>query len=349
MVATVSFPPLGQKAEYLVDPGRADIAPGTQVVVESGPGLALGRVVRAPRVVARKGPRLQKIVRPARPADLDLQRQAETREPEAVRLTLRWIRDHGRPWKLVSVTPDGVAGKLTICFASDAREDSRQAAKDLSRILDVRVDLRQVGLRDLSRVTGGMGRCGRELCCASWLASYPAPSIRMAKDQNLALAPDKTAGICGKTLCCLAYEHEQYRELRRWLPKLGKRARTTDGLEGRVVGVDVLRLTFALIDEQGRRVTLPAEAWEGNAGKDVPEPAFERTRVTAPALRAVQGGPPDQETPAGALPGADAEEDAPDPAGPAGGDEEAQADEGDAKPRPSRRRRRRRKKKVPQA
>ena len=334
-VITVSFPPLGRHADYLIDPARVRVGPGSLVVVESPPGLALGRVVSHPRP-AGKGSRLRKVVRPARPTDLEAQDKAMAWEPEAVRLTLRWIRDTDRPWKLLRVVPDGVADKLTICFAARDRVDCRPAAGDLSRVLGMRVELRQVGMRDLTKVMGGQGRCGRELCCASWITVYPTPSIRMAKDQNLALSPDKTTGTCGRTLCCLAFEHEHYKALRKWLPKLGKRARTVDGLEGKVVGLDVLRQTFSLIDERGRRLVLGAEAWESNAGKELPGSAVPRT-VTMTSLPAVDVGS-DEATP-GDTP-------APDPASePPVRASESPEQATDRPTQPRRRRRRRRRKK----
>ena len=285
VAVTVSLAPLGRHADYLIDPVRVRVGPGSMVVVEAATGLALGKVVSEPHEAGR-GPRLRKVVRPARETDLKAQQAAGEREPEAVRITLRWIRDNDKPWKLLRVVADGIADKLTICFAAREREDCRAPAAELSRALGARVDLRQVGMRDLTRVMGGQGRCGRELCCASWMTSYPTPSIRMAKDQNLALAPDKTTGTCGKTLCCLSFEHEHYRELRKWLPKPGKRARTLDGLEGKVVGLDVLRQTFTLLDERGRRFVLSAEAWEANEGKELPGSAVPRTvtHTTLPAI-----------------------------------------------------------------
>ena len=330
-VVTVSFAPLGRHAEYLIDPARVRVGPGSMVVVEAPTGLALGKVVSHPRP-ARKGPRLRKVVRPARATDLQAQKEAAAWEPEAVRLTLRWIRDNDKPWKLLRVVPDGVADKLTICFAARDREDCRTAAADLARTLGTRVDLRQVGMRDLTKVMGGQGRCGRELCCASWMTVYPTPSIRMAKDQNLALSPDKTTGTCGKTLCCLAFEHDHYKELRRWLPKLGKRARTIDGVEGKVVGLDVLRQTFSLLDERGHRCVLAAEAWEANEGKELPgiaaPPAV--TLTSLPAIGLSDHEAPAEEAPASEPPAQAGER-------PAEGDQRP--------PQPARRRRRRRRRK----
>jgi len=331
---TVTFAPLGRQADYLIDPGRVRVSPGTLVVVEAPPGLALGKVVSAPHP-ARKGARLRKVVRPARETDLSAQQEAEAWEPEAVRLTLRWIRDNDRPWKLLRIVADGVASKVTVCFAARDREDCRAAAPELSRALGIRVDLRQVGMRDLTRVMGGQGRCGRELCCASWMTAYPTPSIRMAKDQNLALSPDKTTGTCSRTLCCLAFEHDHYKQLRQFLPKLGKRARTVEGLEGKVVGLDVLRQTFSLLDERRRRFVLGAEAWDANVGKELPRSPVPRT-ATLTSIPAVDVGSDEAK-----------EDDRPAPRPPSQppADREAKTEDDTRPSQPRRRRRRRRRKK----
>ena len=150
------------------------------------------------------------------------------------------------------------------------------------------MELRQLGSRDEAKILGGLGRCGRELCCASHLHEYPRSSIKMAKAQNVALSDDKTNGVCGRTLCCLAYEYDFYEDFRQWLPRLGKRAKTVDGLEGKVIGLDVLRLSFTLLEPGGPRHVLPAVAWERNLGKVVPEaevgPAACGPSETAPVV-----------------------------------------------------------------
>jgi cell fate regulator YaaT (PSP1 superfamily) len=274
---TVSFAPLGQKGEYQVDTSRVPARPGLLVVVEGLRGLTLGMVISEPKALSGKGGgRIRKVVRPARASDLKSQEEAEGREPEAFRLALAQIRQRQLPWKLLRVLADGVAGRMTFCFAAEQRAETRDVAQALERALGLQIEMRQLGPRDIAKVLGGLGRCGRELCCSSWLPQYPESSIRMAKDQNLALSQDKTSGVCGKNLCCLAYEHAFYQERRKWLPKLGKRARTVEGLEGRVVGVDVLQQLFTLLDLDGRRHVLPAAAWEGNAGKVVPEAEVRR-------------------------------------------------------------------------
>jgi cell fate regulator YaaT (PSP1 superfamily) len=180
------------------------------------------------------------------------------------------MRSKGLDWRLIAVHADGIAGTMSLCISAEERQDVKDFARELGRRLSMRTLVRQIGRRDTAKVMTGLGRCGREFCCSSFLTDYPATNIRMAKDQNLALSPDSTQGQCGGTLCCLAYEHSDYLERGEWLPKMGKKARSIEGLEGRVVGVNALQMTFTLLDPRRRRHVLPATAWEGNRGKDIP-------------------------------------------------------------------------------
>ena len=273
-VVTVSFAPLGRTGEYTVDPKRTPLAPGSLVVVEGFKGLTLGRVIDRPHDPrgGSQGGRLRRVVRAATAADLKVQQAAEAREPEAFRVALAWIRAQRLPWKLVRIAADGLAHKITVCIAADERQDVRDAGKALGRALSMRVLIRQIGSRDLAKTLGGVGRCGKELCCSTFLPDFPKTNIRHAKDQNLALSPAKTSGVCGRPLCCLSYEHDSYLQHRKWVPRLGKRARTVDGLEGKVVAVDVLKHTWVLRDDRGARHPLIAQDWDGNAGREVPEP-----------------------------------------------------------------------------
>lgn len=277
-VVTVSFPPLGRQADYVWDPRRGEPRPGDLVVVEGFRGHALGRLIAGPHKRSGGGGKVRSFVRTASEADLKKQADFERREDTVLRKAIGWARDEGRPWKVVRVVADGLAEKFTICFAASERQDCKEDAAILGRRLGARVELRQLGMRDAARTLGGLGRCGRELCCSTFLPAYPKSNIRLAKEQNLALAGDKTSGVCGKTLCCLSYEADFYKAQLKWLPRPGKRARTVGGLEGRVVGVDVFRLTFDLIGPDRRRQSLPAAQWVGNAGKDLPEP-----EIAAPA------------------------------------------------------------------
>lgn len=269
-IVTVSFPPLGQQGDYAC--ARDELAVGSMVVVEGLRGLALGRVVRGPHP-GRKDPRVRKVIRPARPSDLAVQAEAEAREPLAMRLMLREIRERRLPWKVLSVVADGVANQFLIAFAAPERQEAGDVARALGQALRARVLLRQMGPRDSAKVAGGLGRCGRELCCSTFLPDFPRTSVRMAKDQGLPLAGDKSAGACGRTLCCLSYEADQYTARLKWLPKMGKRTTLVDGREGRVVGLDPLQWRFHFAGGSGRE-TLGAGQWSGNAGKQLPAEAL---------------------------------------------------------------------------
>lgn len=289
-VVGVTFDQWGRAGDYAIDPKRVSAGPGTLVVVESGRGLRLGRVTTPPHAAGSKGGgRIRKVLRVARRADLDAQRKAEAREPEAFRLALTLIRKRRLPLKVLRVLLDGVAGRATFFVAAPDKVELGDLAVVLGKRLELRVDVRQLGMRDVAKTVGGVGRCGEELCCSRFLTEYPRTSIRMAKDQNMALNDDRTSGVCGRTLCCLSYEHEFYKEQRQWLPKLGKRAKTADGrLEGKVIGVDAMRLTFTLLDAQRTRHKVDARDWERNVDKDVPEPEIS----ARPAPRAALPPPP---------------------------------------------------------
>jgi cell fate regulator YaaT (PSP1 superfamily) len=275
-VVGVTFDQWGAAGTYSIDPARVHAVTGSVVVVESSRGMRLGRVTSPPHEVGKAGGgRIRRVVRIARAGDLDAHEAALRREPEAFRLALTLARERRLPLKLLRVLLDGVAGRATFFVAAPEKIDLGDLADALSRRLKLKVDVRQLGMRDVAKTVGGLGRCGRELCCSTFLTQYPHTSIRMAKDQNMALNDDRTGGVCGRTLCCLAYEHAFYKARRRFLPKLGKRAKTSDGtLEGKVIGVDVMRMTFTLLDERHNRHRLEAKSWERNVDQEVPEPEF---------------------------------------------------------------------------
>jgi len=174
--------------------------------------------------------------------------------------------------RLIAVHADGISETMSLCIASEERQDVKPFARALGRRLGMRTQVRQVSRREASARLTGVGRCGRALCCSTFLKDFPATNIRTAKDQYMALSPESVQGQCGGTLCCLAYEHGDYLERAQWLPKMGKKARSITGLQGRVVGVNALQMTFVLVDERRQRHVLPATDWEGNRGKDIPPP-----------------------------------------------------------------------------
>lgn len=336
-VVTVSFPPLGQQGDYACRPGAKGLHVGALVVVEGLRGLAMGRVVAAPHVPRRaRGGQLRKVVRPARDADRRAQAQAESREPLALRLMLREIRERRLPWKVLSVVADGVANQFVVAFSAPERQDAKDVARALGQALRARVLLRQMGPRDSAKVAGGLGRCGRELCCSTFLPDFPRTSIKMAKEQGMALVGDKTAGVCGRTLCCLSYEADLYAARLKWLPRMGKRATLVDGREGRVVSLDPLGWRFTFVGDSGREV-LHASQWAGNEGKELPQEA-------APAEAPVVAMPTRRPRPQRTREGTPSPSPSPPPAAPPSAGGEPRADRADDKPR---RRRRRRKPKGP--
>lgn len=277
-VVSVAFDALGRSGEFSIDPSRVPVSPGSWVVVESSRGRRLGRVTAPPREATSGGGRIRQVVRRARAPELDRQTALQAQEPDAFRLGLVAIRGRRLPVKLVRVVLDAMAGRATFCVAAPDRIDLNPLGAELSEALDLKVSFRQLGTRDVAQVLGGVGRCGQELCCSTFLTEFPRTSIRMAKDQGLPLNDDRVAGVCGRTLCCLSYEQDFYKERRGFLPKLGKRAQTLDGsVAGKCIGADVMQMTFVLLTDKGKRERLHASQWEQNAGRELPDDSLPAT------------------------------------------------------------------------
>ncbi|MCA9670251.1 MAG: hypothetical protein KC503_31870, partial [Myxococcales bacterium] len=238
------------------DAGELDVRAGENVVVETDRGLAIGTVVYPPmrRMVRDELPRV------LRTLDANDQRQRarnEQRQDEAFSLCHERIRARELPMKLVRVEYLHSGNKALFYFAAESRVDFRELVRDLARKLHVRIEMRQVGVRDAAGLTGGIGSCGQQLCCSRFLQRFDPVSIRMAKDQNLVLNPTKVSGQCGRLKCCLAYEQKLYHEARKGLPKTGKRVETPDG-RGIVREVDILRRLVRVLLEEGKLETYPA-------------------------------------------------------------------------------------------
>lgn len=273
---------------------------GEQVIVETIRGRELGRVVIAPGQVqdANLGD-LTPIVRVATAADRGGQADLRLREPAALMEARAQIRRQDLPMKAVLAEYNYDGSRLTIYFTSDEmRVDFRNLVRDLARELRSRVMLRQIGPRDQAKLVGGIDRCGRELCCTSWMPEFQPISIRMAKNQGLPLNPSEISGVCGKLLCCLAFEDDQYREMRKGLPKVGAKLTSAVG-KGKVIDVNVITRKITIIWETGSRVEVDAEAFaeqqdrlmKAFGGGEVP-PEFlpPDARPTAPAAP-VEHGP----------------------------------------------------------
>ncbi len=251
--------------------GDVDLMPGDRVVVEADRGEDVGEVTAVGRIAERKCSSSggcatpvpeKRVIRVATEADED--RLARLRaEEDRVRLKAREIvRQHGLKMKVTEAEWQADRNKLLLYFTADRRVDFRQLVRDLARAFRTRIELRQIGVRDEAALLGGVGRCGRELCCSTWLPELKPVSLQLAKDQNLSLNPAQISGCCGRLMCCLMYEHRTYVESRRRFPREGKTLRTTRG-EERVVAVDILQERVTLRDSDGERRTIHLDELKG--------------------------------------------------------------------------------------
>lgn len=229
---------------YYFDPGKNKaINRGTHVIVETAKGVEYGTVVLPPtRMPEEKivSP-LKGIVRIATQEDEEKERQNREKESEAFDICLQKIAKHGLEMKLIAAEYTFDKNKLLFYFTADGRIDFRELVKDLASVFRTRIELRQIGVRDETKLRGGIGICGRALCCHTYLSEFAPVSIKMAKEQNLSLNPTKISGVCGRLMCCLKNEEEAYEELNSHLPNVGSRVKTPDGLSGEVQSVSVLK------------------------------------------------------------------------------------------------------------
>jgi len=225
------------------------------VMVEADPGPELGFVVRMPM---ERGPAyfpkpLKKIIRLADEKDMERGQRNLYQEREAKRLCLSKIREHNLSMKLIGVESFFDGSKIIFYFVSEGRVDFRALVKDLASAFKTRIEMRQVGVRNEAKMIGGIGNCGREFCCCSFLKDFEPVSVKMAKEQNLALNPQKISGACGRLMCCLAYEIDTYTELKKDLPKVGKRVVTPQG-PGKVVQQNVIYRKVRVALEDGKEI-----------------------------------------------------------------------------------------------
>lgn len=236
---------------YYFSPGELELKRSTRVVVETARGVELGTVVGAPMQLEKrqfKAP-LKTVIRIATTADLDQEERNREKEREAMRVCQSKIRRHNLDMKLIDAEYTFDGSKILFYFTADGRIDFRDLVKDLAGIFRTRIELRQIGVRDETKILGGYGSCGRPLCCHTYLADFVPVSIKMAKEQNLSLNPTKISGVCGRLMCCLKNEEETYEELNKTLPRLGDEVESADGLHGEVESVNVLRQRVRIIVE----------------------------------------------------------------------------------------------------
>ena len=257
-VAGVRFKTAGKI--YYFDPDTFDVKNGDNVIVETARGMEYGTVtndiqeVNESEIVAP----LKKIIRIATPEDDKKHKENVKKKERALQLCQEKIDKHGLVMKLIDVEYTFDNSKIIFYFTADGRVDFRELVKDLASVFKMRIELRQIGVRDEAKMMGGIGGCGRSLCCNSWLADFEPVSIKMAKVQNLSLNPTKISGICGRLMCGLKYENDIYMEMRKGMPEVGERIKTPDGL-AKVIDTnileDIIRVRLYVDEKQdgGRR------------------------------------------------------------------------------------------------
>ncbi len=236
---------------YYFDPLKFEIKKGDHVIVETARGIEFGTVVMPPKEVEE-----EKVVQPLKPVlrlatEKDMEQEAanKLKEKDAYKICLEKIQKHNLEMKLIDAEYTFDNNKVLFYFTADGRIDFRELVKDLASVFKTRIELRQIGVRDETKIVGGIGICGRALCCHSYLSEFAPVSIKMAKEQNLSLNPTKISGVCGRLMCCLNNEEETYEELNRKLPNNGDFVTTDDGLKGEVQSVNVLRQTVKVLVE----------------------------------------------------------------------------------------------------
>ena len=236
---------------YFFDPGQWEVRHGCHVIVETARGVEYGTVVGLPMDVkaSKVTQPLKEVIRVATLEDNETERRNRAKEKEAYRICQEKILAHGLDMKLINAEYTFDNSKVLFYFTADGRVDFRDLVKDLASVFRTRIELRQIGVRDETKILGGYGICGRPLCCHTWMSDFIPVSIKMAKEQNLSLNPGKISGVCGRLMCCLKNEADTYEELNRTLPKVGDEVQGSDGLSGQVESVNVLRQTVRILVE----------------------------------------------------------------------------------------------------
>jgi cell fate regulator YaaT (PSP1 superfamily) len=291
-IVEVSFK--GNRREYYAS--QLDVVDlSDYVIVEADRGEDLGRVTAAGAIAERKCSGcstgcaapvpVRRVVRRAEANEVDRAISLRADEPRVRRITREKVAQYSLKMKVSEAEWQFDRNKLTIYFTAERRVDFRQLVRDLARTFRTRIELKQIGVRDEAALLGGMGRCGRELCCSSWLRELKPVSLQLAKDQRLSLNPAQISGCCGRLMCCLTYEHDAYVQARKRFPREGKSLLTSVGSE-KVMGVDIWRERVLLRDEEGNRRTIALEELKremAQATADAPSGADASDRPSARA------------------------------------------------------------------
>lgn len=244
---------------YYFDPNDLPVEPDNAVIVETARGIEYGKVVIGKKMVREDDVvlPLKKVIRIADHADAKLVEDNKAAAREAFAICQNKIKDHQLKMKLVDVEYTFDRNKIIFYFTAEGRVDFRELVKDLASIFRTRIELRQIGVRDEAKMLGGIGPCGRILCCSSFLGDFEPVSIKMAKDQNLSLNPTKISGLCGRLMCCLKYEHDNYESAKDDVPRVGKEVITSYG-NGRVIALNMNERTAKVqLYELGKVMDLP--------------------------------------------------------------------------------------------
>ena len=262
----VSFHSAGKIFDF--DAHDLDLVPGDKVIVETERGRALGTVINKPRETSADNapPKLKSVLRLANESDIQMSTNNALREQEALKFCQQRVLERKMEMKLVRAEYLFDGSKIIFYFTADGRVDFRELVRDLAQHFRTRIEMRQIGVRDEAKLVGGLGICGRELCCSSHLREFAPVSVKMAKAQGLALNPTKISGQCGRLLCCLAYEYETYNEMGKALPKCGKKLQLSSG-PAEVIALDILAQKVTVARQDGERCCLKLAELENELNK----------------------------------------------------------------------------------
>ncbi len=251
---------------YYFNPDKLNLKVGDRVIVKTSRGVEMGEVVLVPHEVSKENisQPLKKVIRRATPEDIEQAAKNRTKEREAFDTCIEKIAEHKLPMKLIGVDYTFDGSKIIFYFTAEDRVDFRGLVKDLAAVFKTRIELRQVGVRDEAKMIGGLGPCGRRMCCTQFLSDFEPVSIRMAKDQELPLNPIKISGICGRLMCCLKYEYEIYEEFKKKAPKKGSEVETEEG-RGKVVEYNIPKGLVVIELPEGRRIQIPLSELEAHS------------------------------------------------------------------------------------
>jgi len=254
-IVGVRFKSFGKVYDF--DSGAFVLSRGDRVIVETEQGLCFGMVAVPPALRDERlsGRLLKKVFRLANEKDFNQREKNLEKEKSARAFCIKCINEQKLKMNLFVVESSFDSSKLTFFFTAEGRVDFRQLVKKLIKQFGVRIEMRQVGIRNQAKMSGGVGRCGRQICCSLFMNTFEPVSIRMAKDQNLSLNPTKISGLCGRLMCCLTYEHETYKKLKKRFPKIGKIVQTASG-QGKVIRHNVIQNRLTIHMDDGQEIEL---------------------------------------------------------------------------------------------